>query len=101
MVVTCRSRNRARRSVVPVIVGFLVGIGFGAGLHARPPVDYGNPGYKWGRANCGPGSAQKKSEQQCKNCCNAGYQEQMFPIDDLNLEACRGFCERVPWLIWS
>ncbi len=82
-------------NVLAIVSGGLLGA---AAAFAMAPVDYGNPGYQWGRTHCGPAPSTggKTSEQQCKNCCGAGERDDVtFPTGEG--AGCEAFCERAMW----
>ena len=63
------------------------------------PGSPGDPGYDWGRDNCGPHTAGLRSLEQCYNCCQEQY-EANFETPTW-LEQCLGYCDSVNWEAWN
>lgn len=85
-------RNRASK-----VVAF--GSGIVLSLLLSLPVlasRYNNPGYEWGRTQCGraPGTGGVRSAAKCRACCGAGAGAHYPAGDELD---CRHFCNRAYW----
>ncbi|MCC6284025.1 MAG: hypothetical protein IT439_01800 [Phycisphaerales bacterium] len=63
------------------------------------PGSPGDPGYNWGRDNCGPHTAGLRSAEECYECCNERYQE-AFETPTW-LDQCLGYCDSVNWEAWN
>lgn len=61
---------------------------------AMAPVDYTNPGYQFGRTNCGLAQGVRRFSS-CVRCCSKGALMTHYPADEGF--SCRGFCVRAYW----
>lgn len=82
--------NRPSSRVRAFAVGFIAVLVPAAICAAQ--IDYQNPGYQWGRQNCGPRTSSNRTYSQCKTCCSAGRYNHRYPADDH--ASCLHFCLR-------
>ena len=93
-------RERSESRVMSVMIAGAAAVAMATSFAAiadGSPVN--TPGWQYGQANCGPQPpSNKRSEQQCKNCCDQGVNQ---GDPDFHIADCYAYCAQVPWEHWS